>query len=124
MLDFQQKRKWRGVMYHKITLVILFIFVILALHSTWSVYKKKRESEKMKNISLIHVKELQSRDAQLKLKIERLSTPTGLEEEIRSKFSVAKDNENMVVVVEDQNTEATTTPKVSFWQKIFNFFTK
>ena len=111
-------------MYHKITLVILFIFVILALHSTWSVYKKKRESEKMKNISLIHVKELQSRDAELKLKIERLSTPTGLEEEIRSKFSVAKDNENMVVVVEDQNTEATTTPKVSFWQKIFNFFTK
>ena len=121
MLDFERKRKLRNIMYHKITLWVLGVVVIFALHSTWLVYQKKRESERMKNISLAHVRELEARDADLKSKIERLSTPTGVEEEVRSKFSVAKENENMVVVVEDKKVVATTTEKVSIWQKIWDF---
>ena len=121
MLDFERKRKLRNIMYNKITLWVLGVVVIFALHSTWLVYQKKRESERMKNISLAHVRELEARDADLKSKIERLLTPTGVEEEIRSKFSVAKENENMVVVVEDQKVVATTTEKVSIWRRFLNF---
>ena len=124
MLDFERKRKLRSYMYNRITLWVLGVVVIFALHSTWLVYQKKRESERMKNISLARVGELEARDADLKSKIERLSTPTGMEEEIRSKFSVAKENENMVVVLEDQKAVATTTKKVTFWQKIIDFFTR
>lgn len=123
MLDIQQKRKIRGIMYHKVTLVALGIFVLLAMHSTWSVYTKKRESEKMKNISSEHLNELKQRDEDLKEKITRIDTSSGLEEEIRAKFSVVKDNENMVVIVPDNKSVASTTEAdTGFWSKMRNFF--
>jgi len=71
------------------------------------------------------VENLRARDAELSSKIERLKTEAGLEEEIRSKFTVAKNNENMVIVVEENNTNATNTAeRASFWQKFLDFFFK
>ena len=125
MLDFQQKRKIRAVMYSRITLITLFILVLIVLHSTWVVFKKKRESEEMKNLSLQNVKELQQRSDELSSKIDKLATVSGVEEEIRSKFSVVKNNETMVVVVPEEDSSTTApTPKPSFWQKIWSFFIK
>jgi cell division protein FtsB len=125
MLDFQQKRKVRGVMYHKATLIILGLLTLVVLHSTWAVYQKKRESEEMKNISLKNVEELRDRNVDLTAKIERLDTTPGIEEEIRSKFTVAKEQENMVVVVEDtDNNASATTSKKGFWGSIERFFHK
>ncbi|MFA5889063.1 MAG: hypothetical protein WCW47_02400 [Candidatus Paceibacterota bacterium] len=123
MLDFQQKRKIRSVTYNRITLVILFLLVLIVARSTWVVYQKHRISEDMKNVSLQDVEKLRQRSNELKLKMEKLETNTGIEEEIRLKFNVVKERENMVVIVEDENKEASTTsPKVSIWNKIVNFF--
>jgi cell division protein FtsB len=123
MIDIQQKRKLRVVMYHKVTLGVLSVFVLLALHSTWAVYKKKTDSEEMKKISLANVLELRQRNEDLTGKIDRLNTEEGVEEEIRSKFSVAKENENMVVIVPDNSSSSTdNTESPGFWTKIMNFF--
>ena len=125
MLDFRQKRKVRNILYHPATLVFLFVLVVFFLHSTWVVYIKKRTSESLKNSLVAKVENLRARDAELSSKIERLKTEAGLEEEIRSKFTVAKNNENMVIVVEENNTNATNTAeRASFWQKFLDFFFK
>jgi cell division protein FtsB len=123
MMDIQQKRKFRNVIYSKVTLAFLFLLVLLALHSTWRVYLKKRESIAMKVASAERLYELETRDAELEGKIRKLATVSGVEEEIRSKFSVAKDNENMVIIVREE--PATTTvdePELSFWSKVRNLF--
>lgn len=123
MLDFQQKRKVRGLMYSRITLGVLGLIVLLFLHSTWSVYKKKVESEQMKIATEQRVSELRYRDQDLKDKIARLDTDSGIEAEIRSKFSVAKENETMVVVVSDEvDKSSTTTQKLGFWQRFGRWF--
>ena len=125
MLDFHQKRKIRSVAYNRITLVVLGILVLIVLHSTWSVYQKERESGQMKDIAKNNLVELQSRDSDLKAKINNIDTTAGVEEKIRSKFTVAKYGENMVVVVPDNNSNAsTTTSSIGFWQKIWGFFFK
>ena len=125
MLDFQQKRKVRRLMYHRATLIALAIVVLFAVHSTWVVYQKKRTSEEMKNVSLRNVEELRLRDEELKSRIERLGTSQGIEEEIRSKFTVAKDKENMVIVVDDNSQNmSTTSPRLSFWQKVWHIFSR
>lgn len=125
MFDFQQKRKIRAFLYHPVTLVILFIFVVFFIHSTWVVYTKKQASENLKNTLLERVENLRARDKELSSRIERLKTNPGVEEEIRSKFTVAKDNENMIIVIEEPDEKlASATPKASFWQKLLNFFFK
>lgn len=123
MLDIQQKRKLRSFMYHKATLSLLFLMVLVFIHSTWVVYKKKVESEELMNISKERVKSLKEREVDLNQKISRLDTEVGIEEEIRSKFSVTKDNENMVVVVSRDEKVATTVPENrSLWSKFVNWF--
>ena len=123
MLDSQQKRKIRSVLYHRATLVILALLVIIVLHSTWTVYKKKRISEEMKVVSLQNVETLRLRNSEILSRIERLKTEVGIEEEIRSKFTVAKNGENMVVIVEEEKGGvATTSQSKSLWQRIKSFF--
>lgn len=77
----------------------------------------------MKVASAERLYELETRNAELEGKIRKLATVSGVEEEIRSKFSVAKDNENMVIIVREE--PATTTvdePELSFWSKVRNLF--
>lgn len=118
MLDFQQKRKVRGLMYNRVTLSILGIIVLLFIHSTWSVYNKKVNSEEARLATEERVLELRIRDSELQDKIARLETDSGIEAEIRSKFSVAKEDEKMVVIVSDDEEKSTTTEeKLGFWKK-------
>ena len=125
MLDFHQKRKIRAVIYARVTLVILSIIVLIMLHSTWVVFQKKGESERMKNISEKNIESLKLRQSELKSKIDRLETPSGLEEEIRSKFTVAKSGENMVVVVDNsEGPTSTTSSMIGFWQRFWDLFKK
>jgi cell division protein FtsB len=110
MLDIQQKRRFRNFVYNRVTLGFLLVIVLLALHSTWRVYLKKRESVEMMESSYLRLSELEKRDMDLELKINKLNTVSGLEEEIRSKFSVAKDNENTVIIVREEGRWKSVDP--------------
>jgi cell division protein FtsB len=123
MLDFQQKRKVRSFMYNRITIGFLSVIILLVLHSTWVVYRKKVESERVKQNSLKNVESLRARDQELQEKIDRLSTKQGIEEEVRLKFSVAKDDENIVIIVQDET--ASTGEKIKkqgLWDRIKSVF--
>lgn len=125
MLDSQQKRKFRAILYHRLTLIILSILVIIVLHSTWIVYKKKIASENTKKISMQNVENLKLRDNEIQARIDRLATVSGVEEEIRSKFAVTKNGENMVIVIDDNEEKmATTSNKDGLWKRFVSFFFK
>ena len=123
MIDFQQKRKVRSVMYHKVTLVILGILVLLSLRSVWLIYQKQRESEELLKTSQQHVADLTARENEVHNEINQLQTPEGVEAEIRSKFSVAKIGENVVLIVDSTASSSQgKSPGKSWWQKIVDFF--
>lgn len=108
-------------MYHRVTLGALLVILLVLAHSTWVVYKKKRESQTLMNISKERVAGLRDRENDLNQKIKRLDTDFGIEEEIRSKFSVTKEDESMVVVVASEKAIATTSiKKGGFWSRILD----
>lgn len=123
MLDIQQKRKFRNVMYHRVTLSLLGIVVLLGVHSTWRVYTKKSESVLMKQASEARVNSLSNREREIDDKINKLATVSGVEEEIRAKFSVAKERENMVIIVREESTTSEENhEKRGFWAKFKALF--
>lgn len=122
MLDFQLKRKLRAIFYHRATLVVLFILVLFVLRASWSIYYKQRESEILKNRSLDYKSGLEVRQRKLQLQIDKLNSESGLEAEIRSKFNVARDKENIVVIVDDKATTTSSSMSNGFWQKLKGFF--
>lgn len=124
MLDFQQKRKLRAVLYSRVTLFILGVLVLVSLRAVWTAHSKLRESEDLRDNVSNRVSALVERDTELRNQINRLQTPQGVEAEIRSKLSVSKEGENVVVIVEDDSVIEEKTDKRGFWSTFFGFFTK
>jgi cell division protein FtsB len=123
MVDFQQKKNIRKVMYSRITIFIFFIIVIFLVREVYDIYKKERMSAKSVASVEENYNDLKNRQNMLKSEIERLNTDKGIEEEIRSKFSVAKPGETVVVVIDNSSSTSTDSESVEkgFWNRIFGW---
>jgi len=124
MFDFQQKRKFKKVIYSRVTILILFILVLLLANSTYKIYQKERLSLADYNQTKKEYDSLNGRQTMLDSEIARLKTENGIEEEIRSKFSVAKPGETVVVVVDSSSSSSTdeNISNNSWWQNFLNWF--
>ena len=56
----------------------------------------------------------------LESEIGRLKTDYGTEEEIRSKFNVAKPGETVVMVINNSSSSNTNNSKESFWSRLLD----
>lgn len=124
MVDFQQKKKIRKVIYSRITILVLFIVIIFLFKAVYDIFEKERISANDVAAVERDYKSLESRQNMLKSEIDKLNTKEGIEEEIRGKFSVAKPGETVVVIVD--STSSTSTSAVnssrSLWQRFVDLF--
>lgn len=124
MLDFQQKRKFRKVLYSRITIFLLLIVVIFLARAAYHIYATEKVSADNYAAVLKNYNDLKVREAMLGTQINKLNTESGQEEEIRSKFSVAKPDESVVMVINSTsgNPATSTNQNTSIWQKFLNLF--
>ena len=123
MIDFQQKRQLNKVIYSKVTFFVLLVLVFFMGKATYGIYKKTTISAS--NYAAVEkgYQNLKTRKDMLESEIDRLQTERGVEEEIRSRFSVAKPGETVVTIVKGSSTsETTTNPKGGFWSSFLNIF--
>lgn len=123
VLEFQEKRKVKRLIYSKITLLILAVIVLLLLKSVWGVYEKARVTRDNLNRVAEDLANLESREAKLSAEIDHLKTEGGAEEEIRAKYGLVKPGEEVIVVVKknDNDDSASVSSSPSFWQKILDW---
>ncbi|PIT96993.1 hypothetical protein COT82_00180 [Candidatus Campbellbacteria bacterium CG10_big_fil_rev_8_21_14_0_10_35_52] len=123
-MDFYEKRKFKRLLYSKLSLIILALIVIKLSFSVFDMYKKERDT-RLKRIEQKNILyELEKREKDLNDEIERLSSEKGIEEEIRSKFEVGKEGESVILIIdnpEDKNMKNNNTKK-SFWQRLKDLF--
>jgi len=123
MLDFQQKWKAKTFLYSRGVRVFLAIVALYSVYSTYMVYQKKQESMGDVVQAEERVIALSAKNTALLEDIDHLQTEEGLEAEIRSKYSVAKGSEQVVVLVEEEPAPASATlEKKSVWLKIKRVF--
>ena len=116
MLQFEEKRKFRKVLYSKATLCLLFLVLAFIGRATYRVYEKERDSAENLAIVERQYNDLQKRDDNLHADIKRLSSSPGIEKELRDKFRVAKEGEQMAVIVDSQaSTESENEPPAMPW---------
>ncbi|MFA5651829.1 MAG: septum formation initiator family protein [Candidatus Paceibacterota bacterium] len=120
MIDFQQKRKINRVIYSKISFIILLVLVIFLGRSTWDIYKKSKLSFDNYVETKKDYENLKARKDMLEAETNRLKTDIGIEEEIRSKFNVAKPGETVVIVID--SSSSTSTDKNSFQKSFWNLW--
>ena len=124
-MDFQQKRKIRNIMYSKVTLVILLVLAIFLARGAWGIFIKAQNSRSDLKETSKEYTDLETRKEILTNNIAELKTGEGIEAEIRSKYSVAKNGEVNIVIVDKNatNTNDENTSSGSFWSRILEWFT-
>ena len=124
MVDFQQKKKIRKVIYSRITIVVIFIAIIFLAKAVYDIFEKQRMSAEDVAIVEKDYDGLKTRQSMLKSEIDKLNTSEGIEEEIRGKYSVAKPGETVVVIVDSTSSTSTSIEdgSKSLWQKFIGLF--
>ncbi len=124
MSRLKSKNKIKRIVYSWPVLILLLLLMLLTTKGVWGVYKSKEISYNNKINSEEQYNELQDRSSSMISEIEMLKTEKGIEAEIRDKFRVVKEGEQLAVIinsVEDVNNVQESLPKESFWTKIWNF---
>lgn len=100
MKKFEQKRKMKNWLYSKFSIFLLFFLIFILARGSVGVYQKARESFDRRNVSMASLARLKDKKTYLNNEIERLGSQVGLEEELRSRYSLAKEGERVIAIVD------------------------
>jgi cell division protein FtsB len=84
-----------------VALLVLFCIVVFFGYKIIDLTQKERETAHKKELVLNQIDSLRQRKDSLSKDISKLETDEGQEEIIREKYQVAKPNEKMVIIVDD-----------------------
>lgn len=121
MRELQQKQKAKQRLYSLPVLGALTVVLLLIMNGTYNVWKKKHESSLHVIELQTRVESLKARELELQANISRLQTDDGIDTEIKKKYSVSKEGEHVVVIV-DPKTATTTIPivKKAWYQRLWD----
>jgi len=100
MREFQEKRKFKKIIYSGWLQIFLGIVLLALIFPTVKVYKKSRISADKAEEIKKEMAKLEKRNAELAAEAARLESESGREGEIRKRFDVAKPGEKILVIVD------------------------
>ncbi|MBI2097643.1 MAG: septum formation initiator family protein [Candidatus Vogelbacteria bacterium] len=123
MKEFQDKRRWRQVVYSWPVRLGLTLVIIALAGSVFRLYEKERQVARERAILLEEVERLRVRQRKLAAEVEKLATERGVEAEIREKFNVIRPGEKVIsLVAGTAPTSSPSAPPPPWWQKIVDLF--
>lgn len=132
MFDFHEKRKLRKIFFSKPVIGLIFLCAFLLSFSVYDRYVVSREIQAKLDARYEELEELEMRAATLSTKVSYLEDERGIEEELRNRFDVAKEGEQVVILVDKRSGKETGATQIEptgesghgFWyqiRRIFNF---
>jgi cell division protein FtsB len=126
MQKFQEKRDRRKLIYSQLSIVILLLLIALLSHAVWNIYQKKLLTDTSRATAERELEQLRARQSSLQADLARLTSKTGREAELRSKFQVSKPGEEVIVLVGASSSAsvapALSSKKSSLWQMVRQLF--
>ncbi len=109
----------------RLGLLFLLILVLGAASAVWDVYKKERDSRVLREQAETQLYNLTMQEERLTTEIARLETARGQEEMLRENYELAKEGENLIIIIEPPKTEVqepTTTPMMRWMHRLIPFW--
>ena len=107
MLDFEERRKIRNLLFSKLTLLLLLILIFFTARAAYERFTVERQVQRKSQDKQEELEALKERATVLESRVERLKDERGVEEELRNRFDVAKEGEQVVIILD--NGEETET---------------
>ena len=123
----RKKQWWHNVIILRVLFLVLLILCFLLTKSVFDRFMIERDMSSRRAVAEEELNELLDRKAGLEGKVEYLREERGIESEIRKHFDVAKEGEQVVVLLDDERNDktepATTTvnedKKSSLFSRLF-----
>lgn len=100
-MQFGKKNNYKHHLYSRPVIVLLFILVILLGKSVYGRYTVERDMAERRERSELELELKLKRRDQLGERVEYLEGDRGQEEEIRKNFDVAKEGEQVIILMGD-----------------------
>ncbi len=123
--DIKKRNKFGKIAYSWPVLILLTGLIILAGKNVFEVYKNEQTSHRNKEKSEEVFASLENRNNLIVVEIETLKTEKGIEAEIRNKFRVVKEGEQLAIIInsdKDKKKVIGDIEKEKIWTKILKFF--
>lgn len=123
MFDFHQKRKMKTAFGSRFTQAVLIILSFFIIMSAGNRYMIAREMAERRSAAEMEIQALENRQETLEVEVQYLSNERGIEAEMRRQFDIAREGEQVVIIIEDEDTlpkneatEATSTPSRAWYR--------
>ena len=124
MKNYDRNRKMGSIMESKPVLVLLGIVILVFAWSVVRFWNKMAETGRNKEIVENRALALRGQKVTLLTDLEKLGTDRGKEEFVRDNYGLAKEGEEVIVIVEDEAPKAEPPPSAlsGFFSFIVNLF--
>lgn len=115
---------WKRITSSPIVLIVAIIALFFLARSVWNVHKGSNIVAFKLDEAQSELSHLNDQQGVLTGKIAQLSTPQGVESELRTKYRAVKEGEFVAVVLDvDKPTVmvATSTPQLGWWDRFVGF---
>ncbi len=119
-----RQKLWQRIVLSWFTIILLFISCILLARSLWDIYQKNRQSNTRADTARAQLDKLIERRDLLDKNLQRIKSSAGVEAELRSKFDVAKDGENLLVIIDKEMKQSVTPTPAPWWQNLWHKMTQ
>lgn len=109
MFDFHEKRKIRKVVYSRFFIAGLFIITAVIMMSAYERFRIEREMAAKLELRTLELEALSTRATSLEERVEHMQNERGIEEELRTRFDVAREGEQVVVILDEQDSSKSAT---------------
>lgn len=127
MFDFHEKRRIQRILFSKPVIILLVSAGVFLSFSVYDRYVVSVEMQKKLDERRAELEKLEMRAEALNAKVEYLEDERGVEEELRSRFDVAKEGEEVIILLEadrgaatsvEEEMEAEEVPSQTFWARM------
>lgn len=123
MQEFQERKKFKRIIFSKLALFILLAVFVFISTFTVKVFLKSRKAGERKEEILEKLNQIEKQKSSLEENIKRLQSEAGVEEEIRKNLGMAKPGEEVLVIMDKKEDNGKIEPRgiTGFLQKIWQF---
>ena len=123
MLRPGEKRTLQRLLFGKVALIVLLIILVFTVRGAWSVYERSEYARESRTHAERELAELEAREHVLSEELQRLQTPRGVEEEIRQKFDVGREGEQLIVLIDAPEPAAPAQNlQPTLWERLAEIF--
>ena len=123
MREFQEKRKLKKFLHSRYAIGFLVLIALLMSQAVLGVHKKYEKSKDMalrakSDLAALAVQENELRDA-----LKDLETPEGREREVRDRFGLVKENERLIILVDNTTAAEEVVPAHrGLWERFLDLW--